>query len=84
MLPNIYADFSTLLQTLTHALYHLATNPEYLAVLREESDAIIETDGWTRSGMQKMKKLDSFFRESSRMNAALLSMSSLYLCLLFS
>lgn len=36
--------------------------------LREEVDAIVGEDGWTKNAMQKLKKLDSFMRESQRMN----------------
>ena len=55
-------------QSMTHVLYDLAARPEYLQPLREEIEAVIATDGWTKAGMGKMWKLDSFLRESQRYN----------------
>ncbi|KAK7686505.1 hypothetical protein QCA50_010103 [Cerrena zonata] len=54
--------------SLTHALYHLAANPEYVQPLREEVDSVIKEEGWTKAAMQKLKKVDSFMRESLRVN----------------
>lgn len=55
-------------QSFTHALFHLATHPEYIQPLREEVESVIEQDGWTKLAMQKMRKLDSFMRETQRVN----------------
>lgn len=55
-------------QTFTHALYHLAANPEYIQSLREEIEEVIRTDGWTKVSMGSMWKLDSFLKESHRVN----------------
>lgn len=49
-----------------------------MALLREEIDSVIESDGWSKASMQKMKRLDSFLRESSRLNAITLSTSTSY------
>ncbi|CCL98904.1 uncharacterized protein FIBRA_00911 [Fibroporia radiculosa] len=54
--------------SVTHALYHLAAAPEYIQALREEIDAALKTEGWTKAGIGKMWKLDSFMRESQRLN----------------
>ncbi|EXJ89421.1 hypothetical protein A1O3_02488 [Capronia epimyces CBS 606.96] len=60
---------------LTHVLFDLAAHPEYVDPLREEVDAVMRTekekekDG--RLGMlalSKLRKLDSFLKESQRMN----------------
>ena len=51
---------------MTHVLYDLAARPEYLQPLREEIEAVIATDGWTKAGMGKMWKLDSLLRETLR------------------
>ena len=56
------------MQTFTHALYHLAPHPSYQVILRQEVEAIIAEDGWTKAAMQKMRKADSFLRESARLN----------------
>ena len=58
------------LQTLTHALYHVAENPGDLQALREEIETAISADGggcqWTSTALGNMWKLDSLFRETLR------------------
>ena len=56
------------LQSLQHAVHHLGASAEYQAVLREEIEPIIQEYGWTKSAMARMWKLDSFMKESQRMN----------------
>ena len=56
------------LQTFTHALLQLAAHPDWVKPLRTEVEGIIGDEGWTKASMQKMKKIDSFMRESSRVN----------------
>jgi hypothetical protein len=56
-------------QTFTQALYFLAAHPEYTEPLREEIESVIEEEGWTKASMAKMRKLDSFFRESQRLRS---------------
>ena len=36
--------------------------------LREEAEAAIKEDGWTKDAFASMWKLDSFLRESQRLN----------------
>ena len=36
--------------------------------LRDEIEPIIATEGWTKAGLSKMWKVDSFLRESQRVN----------------
>ncbi|KAJ3489333.1 hypothetical protein NLI96_g2200 [Meripilus lineatus] len=50
----------------TAALYRLAAHSEYMAPLRAEVEAVIKSDGWTKAALQKMRKVDSFFRECQR------------------
>ena len=57
------------LQSFTQALYELAARPEYLAPLREEVENVVERYGWTKMALVHMNKLDSFFKESQRMNS---------------
>jgi hypothetical protein len=45
----------------------LATFPEYIEPLREQIDSSVEKYGWTKEGISKMYKMDSFIREVSRM-----------------
>ena len=47
-------------------LYRLLANPEYIGPLREGVDAVITEEGWTKAGMDKMHKVDSFLRETFR------------------
>ena len=55
-------------KTFTHAIYNLAAHPEYTQPLREEIEGIVATDGWTKASVMKMRKLDSFLKESMRMH----------------
>lgn len=55
-------------QSFTQALYHLAGNPEYMQPLREEVESIVATHGWSKDSLNKMRKIDSFMRESQRFN----------------
>lgn len=36
--------------------------------IREEIEAVIAEEGWSKVAMTKMHKLDSFFKESQRYN----------------
>jgi hypothetical protein len=73
---NVSYSMSTPLQSLTawvtqsfvHALFYLAVLPEYIAPLRAEVDEVIEREGWSKEGLDKMHKVDSFIKESQRMN----------------
>ncbi|KAI0684429.1 cytochrome P450 [Earliella scabrosa] len=51
----------------THALYNLAAHPQYIQPLRDEVEAVIAEDGWSKLSLQKMRKLDSFLKESMRL-----------------
>ncbi|KAF8869636.1 cytochrome P450 [Gymnopilus junonius] len=49
---------------LSDVLLNLATYPEYAAPLREEVERIIETEGWTKASIAKMRKVDNFVKET--------------------
>ncbi|KAF9237102.1 cytochrome P450 [Melanogaster broomeanus] len=51
----------------TQALCNLAANPQYIQPLREEVESIVKTEGWSRGSLAKMRKIDSFLKESQRM-----------------
>jgi hypothetical protein len=36
--------------------------------LRQEVDAVITEEGWTKAGIDKMHKIDSFLRETQRLD----------------
>ncbi|KAF8507441.1 cytochrome P450 [Gautieria morchelliformis] len=63
-----FASIHTSSMSFTHALYHLASQPEYIEPLRNEVETIVAEEGWTKSSLTRMRKLDSFFKESQRMN----------------
>ncbi|CAK5282130.1 unnamed protein product [Mycena citricolor] len=45
--------------------YHFA--PGYLEPMREEAENVIRAEGWTKSALNSMHKIDSFIRETQRM-----------------
>ena len=63
-------------QSIAHALLDLAAYPEYIQPLRQEIESIIAAEGWTKAAMGKMWKVDSFLRESQRVNGIGLSTSA--------
>lgn len=52
---------------MTNILYDLAMYPEYIAPMREEVEAIVKAEGWTKTSVAKMRKVDSFVKESQRL-----------------
>jgi len=56
----------------------LTTYPQHIPELREEIDALVAENGWQKSTLMKMKKLDSFVKESLRMNMVSGGISSLH------
>lgn len=54
------------MQTVTVALYILAANPDYSVALREEIEAVVSDEGWSKDALGNMHKLDSFLKESQR------------------
>ncbi|KAJ8475002.1 hypothetical protein ONZ51_g6824 [Trametes cubensis] len=63
-----FAAIHTSSNSVTHAIYHLAERPECLIPLREEIEPIVQGEGWTKNAISHMWKVDSFIRESQRMN----------------
>jgi hypothetical protein len=55
-------------QTFTQILYRLLSYPEYVEPLRREIHAAVAEEGWTTAGMDRMHKLDSFVRETQRID----------------
>ncbi|KAF9236822.1 cytochrome P450 [Melanogaster broomeanus] len=51
----------------TQALYNLAASPQCIQPLREEVESIIATEGWSKGALAKMRKVDSFLKETQRM-----------------
>ncbi|KAB8291536.1 hypothetical protein EYC80_006337 [Monilinia laxa] len=71
-----FAAIHTTTMASTHALLDLTSHPEYMAPLREEIEQVITEDGYDIDGsgkknlkkhsFAKLKKLDSFLKESQR------------------
>ena len=57
----------TLLQVVTHSIYDLAAHPEYIQPLRQEIEAVLKEEGWSKDSVAKMSKLDSFIKETMRL-----------------
>lgn len=63
-----FAAIHTTSMTTTNAFYNIAATPEIIPELREEIRSVLNEHGtFTTQALQKMKKLDSFLRETMRM-----------------
>lgn len=58
------------MQSFTNAFYHLLSNPDYIEPLRHDVETAVAEEGWTKAGLDKMLKIDSFIRESHRISGA--------------
>lgn len=75
-----FAAIHTSAIAVTHIIYDLCAYPEYWKPIREEiADALAEGPP-AKKTLLKMKKLDSFMRESQRLNPLLLSMFLIHCC----
>lgn len=73
------ASIHTSQMNAVHVLYDIVSRPEYFDLIREEIRKVAEEDGpwmtWQKPSFTKLRKLDSFMRESQRFNPpTLLSM----------
>ncbi|RHZ63614.1 cytochrome P450 [Aspergillus thermomutatus] len=63
------ASIHTTTMAAAHCFYDLCQHPEYFEPLREEiNDVITQDGGWKKTTLNKMRKLDSFLKESQRIN----------------
>lgn len=61
------ASIHTTQMNVVHCLYDLAAHPEYVDMLRQEIiDVAAQPGGWSKSSYSKLRKLDSFIKESQR------------------
>ncbi|KAI0322977.1 cytochrome P450 [Amylostereum chailletii] len=67
MVVNVAAVHTTSLSFL-QILYRVAAHPEYMKPLRDEVETVVTAEGWTKASMNKLVKIDSFIRESQRMD----------------
>ncbi|KAM5442855.1 putative ent-kaurene monooxygenase [Microsporum ferrugineum] len=69
------ASIHTTTMSTAHSLYDLCAHPEYFDELRQEAyDVMKEDGGWKKTTLNKMRKLDSFLKESQRVNPPSLRM----------
>ncbi|KAF5385143.1 hypothetical protein D9615_001366 [Tricholomella constricta] len=56
--------------TFTHALYHLASasSSDVVQPMRDEIEAVLRQEGWTLNALERMRKVDSFLKESMRIS----------------
>jgi Cytochrome P450 len=69
-----------IVQTVTQVLYRLLSHPQYIEPLRQEIEAAVAEEGWTKTGMDKMQNLDSFLREIQRIDGLGLGSAVSSLC----
>ncbi|KAG9308952.1 cytochrome P450 [Chiua virens] len=69
VLATNFAAIHTTSNVFTLALYNLAANPQYARPLREEVETVLEKEEWSRMSLGKMHKMDSFFKETIRMES---------------
>ncbi|KAF9060591.1 cytochrome P450 [Rhodocollybia butyracea] len=71
MLNVNFVAMHTTTKTFTHALYYLASQRQYLPVLRDEVEQHLDSSDfttWTKEALAHCVKLDSFFKETLRLN----------------
>ncbi|KIL60298.1 hypothetical protein M378DRAFT_26609 [Amanita muscaria Koide BX008] len=62
------AAIHTTTMSFTFVLYELATRPEYIQPLRDEVEAVMKEDGWSKESVRKLWKVDSFIKECLRVS----------------
>ena len=63
------ASIHTSTMAAIHTFYDIYAHPEYIQPLREEVvNCVEEEGGWSRVTFNKMLKMDSFMKESQRLN----------------
>ncbi|KAF9446380.1 cytochrome P450 [Macrolepiota fuliginosa MF-IS2] len=61
-----FAAVHTTSMVMSHVLFDLAARPEYIEHLRQEAKEVTEAEGWSKSAIAKLYKIDSFIHESAR------------------
>ncbi|KAF7367730.1 hypothetical protein MSAN_00836900 [Mycena sanguinolenta] len=70
VLPLTLRILSVNMVLFTQALFDLTTYPEYLLPMREEAERVVAEEGWSKAALNSMVKIDSFLRESQRINTS--------------
>ncbi|KAL1743513.1 cytochrome P450 [Schizophyllum fasciatum] len=69
LLTANFAAIHTTSMTFVHALYNLAVHPSCAEMLRKEVRDVVAEGGWSKASIDKMYLVDSFLRETMRMQA---------------
>ncbi|KAJ6459072.1 cytochrome P450 [Mycena sanguinolenta] len=64
------AAIHTSTMTLVNVLLDLTTYPSHIQSMREEVERVIMQEGWTKAALNSMHLVDSFIRESQRLNGS--------------
>ena len=71
------AGIHTTSMAITHAIHDLCEHEEYSKVLREEIEEVLLKDGgWQSDTHEKLRKMDSFLKESQHFAPSTLCLSS--------
>ncbi|KAL7778239.1 hypothetical protein CFE70_004916 [Pyrenophora teres f. teres 0-1] len=79
MLFMALAGVHTSSATAIHVLFDLCAHPEFITPLRDEIERTVREYGWSLSSINCLKRLDSFMKESQRLNQAVLITKTLRL-----
>ncbi|KAJ7205715.1 cytochrome P450 [Mycena pura] len=66
LLVNMVA-IETSSMAFVHALFNATIYPEDFLAMREEAERVVAQEGWTKTALNNMHKIDSFLRESQRL-----------------
>lgn len=66
----IVAAMHTSAVTAIHVFYDLCAHPEFMEELRSEIVEEVRVGGWTTTTLLKLRKMESFLKESGRANSA--------------
>ncbi|KAM6492377.1 Cytochrome P450 [Amanita muscaria] len=68
MLLINFAALRTPTIAFTYVLFELSSRPEYVRPMREEIETIIQQEGWSKTALGKLRKVDSFIKEILRLS----------------
>ena len=73
------ASIHTTSMQVSHFIYDICSHPEYFEPIREEIVSVLREDGgFKKPTLNKLRKMDSFLKESQRLNPPLTSKHHLY------
>ncbi|KAK2461616.1 hypothetical protein APHAL10511_006079 [Amanita phalloides] len=55
---------------MTQVLFHLAARPRHMETMRKEVEYVVKTEGWTKDAADQLNLMDSFIKETMRLNDA--------------